>query len=153
MSELKDLQISEVSLVDAGANPEANILLMKRATDESQALIDRLTKRLEDMEAELEQTELTKIASKYELLGEDSKVLAQTLKQAKTAGTFDTIIKLLDTTLELTLKAETFKEIGKSGTRTAGTVEEMAQAIQKRKPTLTWRQAMDLAYQKAGVEQ
>jgi len=152
MSELKDLQISEVSLVDEGANPEANILLMKRATDESQALIERLTKRLEDMEAELEQTELMKVASKYELLGEDSKVLAQTLKQAKTAGNYDTVIKLLDTTLELTLKAGTFKEIGKSGGQSVGSVEEMARAIQKRKPTLTWRECLDLAYQKAGVE-
>lgn len=150
MSELKDLTVEEISIVDAGANPEAKIILTKRAGD-SEALIERLTKRLRDMEAQLEQSEMLKVASKYELLGEDSKVLAQTLKQAKAAGTYDTIIKLLDSTLELTLKAGTFKELGKTGTRSAGTVEEVAKAIQKRRPDLTWRQALDKAYQQLGV--
>lgn len=152
MAELKDLSIEEISVVDAGANPEAKIILTKRA-DDSQALIERLTKRLQDMEAELEQSELLKVASKYELLGEDSNALAQTLKNAKAAGTYDTIIKLLDSTLELTMKAGTFKEIGKSGSRPAGSVEEIAKSIQKNQPNLSWRQAMDLAYQKAGVVQ
>ena len=34
MTELKDIEVREVSLVDAGANPEANILFFKRKQEE-----------------------------------------------------------------------------------------------------------------------
>lgn len=151
MNELKDLKVEEVSLVDEGANPEADIVLAKRKDDDAaQALIERLTKRLADMERQLEEDELRKVAAKYSLLGEEPVELAKSLKQAKTAGIYDQTIKLLDTTLALVEKSGTFKELGKSGNRD-GSVEETAASLQKRNPQLSRREALDLAWQKIGA--
>ena len=156
MSELKNLEIEEISLVDAGANPEAEILLFKRKAAQAEnadveKAFARLNRRLEEHIAQAENAELLKVASKYEILGEKAEELAATLKKMKTAGVYAEYISKLERELEYVQKAGVFEELGKSGRSSfSADVEKMAAEFQKADPTLSWRFALDKAYQKVG---
>ena len=180
MSELKNLEIREVSFVDEGANPESFITFFKRKkqnkmvekqeviapvekTVEEQNLqenfaeltttLANLTKRLNAHIEKAEDAEWLKVASKYEILGEDATKLAKVLKLAKSAGgeTYNTTIKLLDNALAAVQKSGTFEEIGKSGsTGTPDADKQIAKftaEICKRNPALSERQALIQAYE------
>lgn len=207
MNELKELLINEVSLVDAGANPEANIVFFKRKepkqmadkeinknekpeapvekkdeavetpapvekkdevapvinvevkpvekvdlsalTNDLNALKERLSSHIE----KVEQAEFVKIASKYEILGEKADELAKTLKTAKAAGeeTYNSVIKALDTALDIVEKSGTFKEIGKAGSGQADSpqsqIEKIAADIRAKDASVDYRKSIDLAFQ------
>ena len=223
MTELKELQVDEVSLVDDGANPQANILFFKRKQEEKSmakdvktaevvekqevqvtepvvkveeptvdteketlqkrvaelekvlaereaadkaaiekaaqdklaadnaavtALIERLEKRMEDHIEKAETAELLKVASKYEILGENAEELSKVLKSVKGTDVYNKIISNLDRELAYVEKSGTFSEIGKVGANTqASSIEKFTAEIQKSNPKLTYHQAKDLAYQ------
>lgn len=196
MSKLTELEVNEISLVDDGANPEAQVVFFKRkeekrmedktidveksalqervaelekklsereaadkaelekvaaekiASDHAEvtALYERLNKRLEEHIEKAETSELKKIASKYEVLGEKADELASVLKKAKGTDLYDKIISNLDRELAIVEKQGLYEEIGKSQNAT-NNVEEVAKKIQQSEPKLTWRQALDRAYQ------
>ena len=193
MSKLKELEVQEISLVDDGANPGAQVVFFKRkegktmeekpkeaenlkaevtnlgkamaereatgkaemekaaekiAADNAEvtALYERLNKRLEEHIAKAEMSELLKIAGKYEVLGEKADELARVLKKAKGTELYDKILSNLDRELAIVEKQGLFEEIGKSQNATDN-VEEVAKRIQQSEPKLTWRQALDRAYQ------
>lgn len=233
MTELKNIEVREVSLVDAGANPEANILFFKRKQEENtmakndttpkdvnkqeelksdvadkaedvskaaeaaskvvaekentelkkrvaelekalaerdaadkaaiekaaqeksaadnaeiSAAFERLNKRFEEYVAKAEDAELLKVASKYEVLGENAEQLSATLKKMKAAGVYDEYVSKLDRELAYVEKSGTFSEIGKSGYNSqAVSIEKYAAQIRKADPSLTERQALDKAFQ------
>lgn len=216
MNNLKDLELEEVSLVDAGANPAAKVVLFKRKDDtevkkqdapqveatiektaepqvdaEKEALqkrvaelekvlaerdaadkaevekaaaeklaadnakvtelLDRLEKRVEEHIEKAETSELLKIASKYEILGEKADELAKVLKTVKGTDVYDKIIGNLDRELACVEKAGTFTEIGKRGDGGSygdqTQIHKFAAEIKKAEPTLTDRQALDKAFQ------
>lgn len=209
MNELKELLIDEVSLVDAGANPEANIIFFKRKEPTQMAdkkevqkdlanenFVAELQKDLEaavgeiidkketpapvvnvevkpvekvdlsalnnDLEAlksrlsshieKVEHAEFVKIASKYELIGENAETLAKTLKDAKAVSeeTYNSLIKILDKAYDATEKAGTFKEIGKSGSGQADSpqqqIEKIAADLRSKDSTLGYRESIDKAF-------
>ena len=218
MTELKELQVDEVSLVDEGANPEAHILFFKRKEEKSMAknekaaevvkqetaaeevakseptvdaekaelqkrvaeletklaerdaadkaaiekaaqeklaadnaeisaAFERLNQRLETHIKKVENDELLKVASKYEILGEKAEELAPVLKKMKAAGVYDEFIGKLDRELALVKKSGTFDEIGKTGTNSAQvSIEKIAKQLMAADPTLTERQAIDKAF-------
>lgn len=222
MNELTEIQVNEISMVDAGANPEAHIMLFKRKQEEKpmskevktaevvnkqeevteevkksetvdvekaelqkrvaeleKALADRdaaeraelekaaqekvaaenaalqetfkrLTAQLEEHVEKAETSELLKVASKYEILGENADDLVKTFKAAKSAGNYDALIGLLDKSLAAVEKAGTFTEVGKSGYGSASSpqtkIEKIAAEIKKAEPSLTDRQALDKAF-------
>ena len=215
MTELKNLEVAEASLVDAGANPEAKVVLFKRKevdkvkkqdepqvdaaiekTDEPKVdaekealqkrvaelekvlaerdaadkaevekaaaeklaadnakvneLLDRLEKRVEAHIEKVETTELMKIASKYEILGENADELAKILKSVKGTDVYDKIISNLDRELEFVQKAGTFEEVGKRGDGTGYSeqtqIQKIAAEIKKANPNMTDRQALDKAF-------
>lgn len=203
MNNLKDLELEEVSLVDAGANPAAKVVLFKRKDDtevkkqdapqveaEKEALqkrvaelekvlaerdaadkaevekaaaeklaadnakvtelLDRLEKRVEEHITKAETTELLKIASKYEILGEKADELAKVLKTVKGTDVYDKIIGNLDRELACVEKAGTFTEIGKRGDGGSygdqTQIHKFAAEFKKSDPSLTDRQALDKAF-------
>lgn len=218
MNELKELLIDEVSLVNAGANPEANIVFFKRKEPIEMAdkkevqkdlanenLVTKLQKDLEaavgeiidkketpapvvnvetpapvvnvevksvekvdlsalnnDLEAlksrlsshieKVEHAEFVKIASKYELIGENAETLAKTLKDAKAVSeeTYNSLIKILDKAYDATEKAGTFKEIGRSGSGQADSpqqqIEKIAADLRSKDSTLGYRESIDKAF-------
>ena len=143
MNELKNLYVEEVSLVDAGANPVAKVVLFKRKEDktvenhdkaqytkpepdallvekknfeEITATLKNLTERLNTHIEKAEDAEFLKIAQKYELLGEKAEELAPKLKKMKAyPDAYDTAIRALDNALAAVKKAGTFEELGKRG--------------------------------------
>lgn len=158
MAELKNLTIDEVSFVDEGANPQANILLFKRKQVKKDG-VDELTAALKDLTDKLNaQTQLAEreqfriLAERYEILGTDSAQLAQLLQAAslKNPQLYETAVKVLDNALNVVQKSGTFAELGKSGFASKNSsqneLHRLAAQIQKRKPDLTWRQALDEAY-------
>lgn len=220
MNELKELEVDEVSLVDAGANPEAHIVFFKRKEEKSMAkketaaevvkqevaaeevtkvaepIIDtektELQKRVAELEAQLaerdaaekaavekaaqeklaadnaeisaaferlnqrfeayvakaEESELLKVASKYEILGEKAEELAPVLKKMKAAGVYDEYISKLDRELAFVKKSGTFDEIGKTGADYAqASIESIAKKLMEADPTLSERAAIDKAFQ------
>ena len=232
MNELKELSVDEISLVDAGANPEAHIVFFKRKQEEKSmakketaaevvkqeekqeeatlfdnlsksleeaiditaaqkentelkaritelekklaerdvadkaavekaakekaeadsaevaALFERLNKRLDEHIEKAEQAEMFKVASKYEILGENATELAAVLKKAKGSELYEKIIGNLDRELAIVEKSGLYDEIGKSGVGSqAVSIEKIAKKIQKDNPTLTWLQAVDKAFQ------
>lgn len=220
MNELKELEVDEVSLVDAGANPEARIVFFKRKEEKSMAKKetaaevvkqeelqlevtktaeptvdaekDELQKRVAELEAQLaerdaaekaavekaaqeklaadnaeisaaferlnqrfeayvakaEESELLKVASKYEILGEKAEELAPVLKKMKAAGVYDEYISRLDRELALVKKSGTFDEIGKTGAGYAqASIESIAKKLMEADPKLTEREAIDRAFQ------
>ena len=132
--------------------PDA-VTVTEEAIEKLNASIAQLTERFNQMQEQAEQAEFVKIAAKYEILGEDTATLAESLKVAKRAGgnLYEKQIKLLDAMLELTKKQGLYDEIGKSGYGSGGTaktqIEKIAAEIKKNKPELTDRQALDAAFQ------
>lgn len=149
MSELKNLEINEVSLVDAGANPEAKILLTKRKDDDANTILQRLSDKLAAQIQKFEDAELLQVAKRYEILGEKAEELASQLKTIKAADAkaYDTLIKKFDAALAVVNKSGKFEELGKRGAAIGnGDVKKMAAQIKKADPTLSDRWAMDKAY-------
>lgn len=147
MAELKDIEVQEVSIVDEGANPGAEMILAKRK--EAEDFYQRLEKRISERLDKIEEAELIKVASKYEILGEKPDELAKILKSAKGTELYDKTISLLDRELELVEKSNLYNEIGKSGSQNVGNVEEIAKRIQAQDKNISWRQALDKAYLEA----
>ncbi len=167
MNELKNLLINEVSLVDEGANPAANVLLLKRkpekpapdaTTVDNKSLenlmksLDNVTQRLNEHIEKAQDAELLKVAEKYALLGENPAELAKIFKQAKAVGgtLYSDLIKRFDNALAALQKQGTFNEIGKSGYGSGGDtrnqIEKIAVEIKKNNPQFTERQALDAAF-------
>ncbi|MBR6887067.1 MAG: hypothetical protein IKN16_01310 [Selenomonadaceae bacterium] len=149
MSELKNLEIQEVSLVDNGANPEAKILLTKRNDDDANTILKRLSDKLAAQIQKFEDAEFLQVAKRYEILGEKAEELAPQLKKIKNADpdAYNALIQKFDTALELHKKAGTFEELGKSGTQGGDDdVKKLAAQIQKAE-NLSERWALDKAYQ------
>lgn len=149
MATLKNLRIDEVSLVDAGANPEANIVLFKRkstdVTATCQKLIDTLTVQIDKLKTD----EFRKIAERYEILGQNADELAPLLKSAEAQDNslYNKLIGVLDSALEATRQAGTFEEVGKRGDGLkSNDIQKIAASIRQQNPTLTFRQALDAAY-------
>lgn len=145
----------ELPAVDVDKNlpkPDA-VTVTEEAIEKLNASIAQLTERFNKMQEQAEQAEFVKIAAKYEILGEDTASLAESLKVAKRAGgnLYEKQIQLLDGMLELTKKQGLYDEIGKSGYGSGGTaktqIEKIAAEIKKNKPELTDRQAIDAAFQ------
>ena len=176
MTELKDLSIDEISFVDAGANPQANILLFKRQTqkdepaptaqtsnqtestspnfDELTATLQALTDKLNAQLAQAEANEFRIRAERYEILGVDADKLAQMLMAASKSNPqmYETAIKVLDGALNAVQKSGTFSEVGKRGDSPAQSdVQKLAAQIQKSDSKLTYRQALDKAYLQLGI--
>lgn len=162
MRNLKIVELNEVSLVDAGANQNANIVLFKRkksqtdhsALQNSQSdaslteMIKRLSAKLEEQVEKAETAELQKIAEKYEILGENSEELVKNLKFAKSAGNYDTLISLLEKSLSAVEKSGQFTELGKSGFGSqAVSIEKIAKKIQEQDPTISRQWAIERAFQ------
>ena len=160
MNLLTNLEIDEVSFVDAGANPEANVTIFKRdeakseskseTFDELTAELKSLTDKLNEHVAKAEDAEFHKIAERYEILGTDADKLAPMLKAAAKSNPtlYETAIRVLDSALTAVEKSGTFVEIGKTGTNhETADVQKIAAQIQKSQPNLTWRQALDAAFQ------
>lgn len=134
------------------ADKEAIAKAAKEKADADNAALQAVIKRLEEQVKEQveksETAELTKIAAKYEILGEKPEELVKSLKLAKTAGNYDTLIGLLDKSLAAVNKAGTFEEIGKKGYGSQVVdAEALADEYQKADPTLSRRWALDKAYQ------
>ena len=116
MNQLTNLEVEEVSMVDVGANPEAQVVLFKRKevepvneevtkieepiekpepdattvekTEFAQLTdtVAKLAARLEEQIAKAEDKEWLAKAAKYEILGEDPTKLAQLLKATSKAS-------------------------------------------------------------------
>ena len=115
----------------------------------AQATVESLIGKLQEHVDKADTAELTAVAKKYEILGFKSEELVPQLKSLKQfPELYGQLIQTLDTSLAAVQKAKTFEELGKSG-RNEGSVqvEKIANEIIKQNPKLTWRQALDKAYQ------
>ncbi len=166
MAELKNLVIDEVSFVNAGANPFAYITLCKRKEgkniptekqgqqnfSELTAELSKLTTTLREQIEKAEDVEWLKVASKYELLGQDAKKLAPMLKKAKAEApeVYELAIQTLDSALEAVNKSQLFEEIGKTGTNSAlsssAQIEKFAAELRAKDSTLSYRKSIDAAF-------
>lgn len=150
MTMLKNLTIDEVSLVDAGANPEANVVLLKRktASDELEAckkLIENLTAQVEKFKDD----EFLKLAKRYEILGQKPDELAPLLKSinSKDKPLYDKLIGALNSALEAAQYGKLFSEIGKrGGDLKPNDIQKYAAQIRQQNPSMTFRQALEEAY-------
>ena len=170
MTELINLEVEEVSLVNAGANPEANILLFKRKEEKNMAdkntatadlereraelakaqeTVQKLIGTLQEHVAKVEDAEALAIAKKYEILGHKAEDLAKQLKSLKPyPELYKSLIQSFDSALAAVEKTRAFEEIGKSGFGEGVLqIEKVAQENQAKEPNLTWWQAVDKAYQ------
>lgn len=126
-----------------------------KALNDANATIEKLTKRLDEMQEKADLAELTQIAKKYEICGEKPEELAKTLYALKKAGNqaaYDAMIATLDKAATLVEKSGLFHEIGRSGQGSGtgdawGQIVAKAQEIRKAKPELSEAQAIDLACQ------
>jgi len=171
MNALKEITIEEVSFVDEAANPKAKLLLYKRkepkdmadkeainkaakekldaANAQANALLERLTQKLDEHIEKAETAELMKVAEKYEILGEKPDELCTVLKSVKGTDAYNKIIGLLDKSLAAVEKAGTFTELGKKGfSSQAPDVDKVADEIQKANPSISRRWAIEQAYQR-----
>lgn len=147
---LKELTIDEVSLVDAGANPGANVVLIKRksvadVTQSCQQLIDKLTAQVD----KLKDNEFMTIAKRYEILGQNADELAPLLKaaEAQDKSLYNKVIEALDAALKVTEQTGVFNEVGKRGDGLkSNDIQKFAAQIRQQNPSLTFRQALDAAY-------
>lgn len=151
MTTLKNITIDEVSLVDAGANPEANVLLVKRKRDadltaECRKLIRELNARVDKFKDD----EFLKLARRYEILGRNAETLAPILKSvnAQNPELYKEVIAALDGALEATEYGKLFTEVGKRGDalKPQDDIQKYAAQIRQKNPSLTFRQALDAAY-------
>ncbi|MBQ3434366.1 MAG: hypothetical protein IJG24_04885 [Selenomonadaceae bacterium] len=143
-----EAQLAERDAADKAAVEKAAQEKLAADNAEISAAFERLNKRLEEHIEKAEDAELLKVASRYEILGEDAVQLSATLKKMKAAGVYDEYVGKLDRELVLVEKQGTFSEIGKVGASGYASVniEKIAKQIQKAEPNLTWRQALDKAF-------
>lgn len=118
---------------------------LSKAKETFNALISKLQEQVEKSET----AESLQIAKKYELLGLKAEELAPQLKQLKASPElYDTMIKLLDTALTTQENLGVFAEIGKKGFDNGTvSVEKYAAEIQKANPSMSWRWAIEKAYE------
>lgn len=158
---LKQLEIDEISLVDAGANPGANVVIVKRKspdkpklpvdkpvelTAQVNALINKLSAQVE----KIMDDKFTSVAKRYEILGQKADELAPILKaaEAQDESLYNKIIGALDAALKVTEQAGVFGEVGKRGDGLkSNDIQKYAAQIRKNNPTMTFRQALEAAYQ------
>lgn len=149
MTTLKELQIDEISLVDAGANPGANVLLIKRKSDD---LTEQVTKLIDKLNANVDKfrdEEFLKLARRYEILGQKSEDLAPMLKSinASNKPLYNKLIDALNSALEVAEHGKLFQDVGKRGDGLeSNDIQKYAAQIRKENPSLTFRQALDAAY-------
>jgi len=143
-----EAQLAERDAADKAAVEKAAQEKLAADNAEISAAFERLNKRLEEHIEKAEDAELLKVASKYEILGEDAVQLSATLKKMKTAGVYDEYIGKLDRELALVEKQGTFSEIGKTGAGYAqASIEGIAKKLMEADPKLTERAAIDKAFQ------
>ena len=119
------------------------------ANEQANALLERLTKKLDEHIEKAETAELMKVAEKYEILGEKPDEICTVLKSVKGTDAYNKIVALLDKSLAAVEKAGTFTELGKKGFGSQyASVEKVADEIQKADPTLSRRWAIEQAYQR-----
>lgn len=115
------------------------------------AQMEAFQKRCEDLET----SELTEVAKRYEIIGKKPEELVPTLKSLRAAGgtAYDDMISLLDSMVSTVQESGVFSEIGKSrgaddssGTEAIAKVRAAAAEIKKLRPELTDAQAMDEAF-------
>lgn len=115
------------------------------------AELQRLQKRADDAD----EKELTDVAKKYEIIGKKSEELVPVLKSLRAAGgdAYDSMIAVLDASVEAVNKSSMFSEIGKSGGY-GGTgpdswtkLEKKADEIQQANPNIARTEAIDRACQ------
>lgn len=115
------------------------------------AELQRLQKRAD----EADEKELSDVAKKYEIIGKKSEELVPVLKSLKAAGgdAYDSMIAVLDASVEAVNKSSMFSEIGKSGGY-GGTepdawtkLEKKADEIQQATPNIARTEAIDKACQ------
>ena len=138
----------EKQLAERDAADKAAVEKAAAADNELTETIERINKRMSDLEEQAEMAELKKVAAKYELLGENVDDLAKVLKSVKGTPAYDTLIKKLDDVLAVVKKSGVFTEVGKNGFGSSAVdINKIAAEIQKSEPQLSWRQAVDKAYQ------
>jgi len=151
MATLKEMEIYEISLVDEGANPEANVMLIKRkggqpdVMSQVNALINKLNAQIDDYRTD----QFTKLARRYEILGQKSEELAPLLKSVNEQNKpiYDKLIAALDKALDVAEQSKLFTTVGKRGGQAqSNDIQKYAAAIRQQNPTFTFRQALDAAY-------
>ena len=119
-------------------------------------VLEKALDRLDALEKSAEMKELTGVAKKYAVLGDNEAELVQTLyglKKSDNPANYDAYIKVLDKSLALVEKSGIYAEIGKSGRGQGGAgsaldrVEAAASEIQKSDPTLSREQAVVKAWE------
>ena len=115
----------------------------------AQETVNSLIGTLKEHVDKADNAEMLKVAAKYEILGHKPEELAKQLKSLKAfPEMYDTVIKTFDGALAAVEKSKAFEEVGRSGySKAAVTVEKLAAEIQKADTKLSWRQAIDRAYQ------
>lgn len=114
------------------------------------AELKALRKRADDAEAR----EFEDVAKKYEIIGKKKDELVPLLKSLKgNDQAYNSMIALLDASVEAVNKSGLFVEVGKKGSVGAEggeawiSIEKRAAEIQKAKPDMTYAQAIDVACQ------
>lgn len=149
MTTLKNLRIDEISLVDAGANPEANVLLIKRKSDNVTAKVNKLIDELTAHVDKFRDEEFAKLARRYEILGQKSEELAPLLKTVNESDKtlYNKLVAALDAALNAAEQSRLFRDVGKRGDGLkSNDIQKFAAQIRQKNPSLTFRQALDMAY-------
>lgn len=115
------------------------------------AEIDELKK----FKAAAEEKELRAVAKKYELLGKKEDEMYDTLKKAKDAGVYDTVVSSFDAALEAVKQSGAFDEIGKSAHGTESNdaeqivdkINKSAAELMKKDPSLSHEDAVAKAWE------
>lgn len=134
------------------AKRDAESAAQAEAVAKAKETYDTLIKSLAEHVEKADNAEMLKVAQKYELLGRKAEELAPMLKSLKASPElYESMIKTLDDALAAVTKAKTFEEIGKSGYGTVSNDQQKVEAIAKKyletEPQLSWRQALDKAWQ------
>ena len=80
MNKLTEIQVNEISMVDAGANPEAHILLVKRKQEETS-----MAKDVKSVEAVNKQEEMTEPVTKNEAVDVEKEELQKRIAELEKA--------------------------------------------------------------------
>ncbi len=127
-----------------------------KALETANTTIEKLSKRLDEMQDSADMKEITAVAKKYEICGEKPEELAKTLQALKKSGNqaaYDAMIATLDKTATLVEKSGLFNELGSNGNGAGSTgdawgqIVAKAQEIRKSKPELSEPAAIDMACQ------
>ncbi len=116
---------------------------------ELQELLDGIHKRLEQQE----DTEMTAVAKKYELLGKKSEELAPILKRVKksNAEAYEGLIAVLDQSLDIAKRSNLFNEVGSNANAgssdSAKRIAKCVSEIRKNRPELSEAEALDMVFQ------